>query len=437
MGNIGRMVAWTIEQPGASPAEPDGFIDALTGGGDSRLVIDRLSGVNKYLCPPVPAPDLVCVSSCTASPIAPAAFWHCAETFVRLNSAASPGDEWAGLHRQIETRLLACFGATGLAHAILCPSGTDALLTAALLLAGEQPGSAVTAILPQASETGSGVPLAASLRQFDGPAASSLPPIDCAARVIEIALRYSDGTPIDDNRVAEAFKAAASAATDRPIVFLTHGTKTGLIAPTIPPAGSDVIVDACQGRIAPETVARYLRRGWPVVVTGSKFFGGPAFSGAVLFPTARGAARTPVPANPGMLLRWLSALDTMEAFAAIGGQCAGLIQAQRQAIEAGIAATPNAVPMPGLSTQGSGWSDSPTIFSFALRSRSGHLLTAAELRPIYTRLARSGVLLGQPVEFGRFGALRIAIGARDTLPAATANQRLPDVFAALREEAVF
>ena len=167
MGNIGRMVAWNIEQPGASPAEPDGFIDALTGGGDSRLVIDRLSGVNKYLCPPVPAPDLVCVSSCTASPIAPAAFWHCAETFVRLNSAASPGDEWAGLHRQIETRLLACFGATGLAHAILCPSGTDALLTATMLLAGERPGSGIAAILPQASETGSGVPRGRAAVQAD------------------------------------------------------------------------------------------------------------------------------------------------------------------------------------------------------------------------------------------------------------------------------
>ncbi len=433
MGNIGRLAAWNIEQPGASPAEPDGFIDALTGGGDSRLVIDRLSGVNKYLCPPVPAADLVCVSSCTASPIAPAALQRCSETFVRLNSGPHPPDEWAGLHRQIEARLLACFGVSGLAHAILCPSGTDALLTAALLLAGEQPGSAIAAILPQASETGSGVPRAASLRRFDGPAASDVPPVDCAARVIEVALRRPDGTPIDDSRVAEAFKAAVSATTDRPVVVLTHGTKTGLIAPAIPPSGTDVIVDACQGRIAPETVARYLGLGWPVVVTGSKFFGGPAFSGAVLFPTARGPSRAPGPPNPGMLLRWLAALDTMEAFAAIASQCGGIVRAQREAIEAGIAATPNAVPVPGLSTQGRGWSDAATIFSFALRSTSGGLLTAAELRPIYIRLAQRGVLLGQPVEFGAFGGLRIAIGARDLLPGATTYRRLPDVFAALRE----
>ncbi len=436
MGNIGRLTAWNIEQAGATPAGPDGFIDTLTGGGDSRLVIGRLGGVNKYLCPPVPAPDLVCVSSCTASPIAPAAFRRCAETFVRLNSSASPGDEWAGLHRQIETRLLACFGASGLAHAILCPSGTDALLTATMLLAGERPGSGIAAILPQASETGSGVPRAASLRPFDGPAALAPPPIDYAARVVEVALRWPDGTPIDGNRVAEAFKAAASAATDRPVVFLTHGTKTGLIAPVIPPSGPDVIVDACQGRIAPETVARYLRRGWPVVVTGSKFFGGPAFSGAVLFPSARGAARPRGQPNPGMLLRWLAALDTIEAFAAIGSQCAGRVQVQRHAIEAGLAATPNVVPLPGLSAHGPGWSDAATIFSFALRSPGGRLLTAAELRPIYTRLAQHGVLLGQPVEFGQFGALRIAIGARDTFPPATADQRMPDLFAALREEAL-
>src|ERR1039458_6586198 len=85
----------------------------------------------------------------------------------------------------------------------------------------------------------------------------------------------------------DAFATATAAAPGRVIVYLTHGTKTGLIAPVSPPPGADVIVDACQGRISPETVAAYLRQGWPVVVTGSKFFGGPAFSGAVLFPQTR------------------------------------------------------------------------------------------------------------------------------------------------------
>jgi len=46
----------------------DAFVTALTSGGDSRVAIDNRTGTNKYFCPPTPAPGLVCLSSCTASP---------------------------------------------------------------------------------------------------------------------------------------------------------------------------------------------------------------------------------------------------------------------------------------------------------------------------------------------------------------------------------
>ncbi|MBN9560448.1 MAG: hypothetical protein J0H14_06915 [Alphaproteobacteria bacterium] len=61
------------------------------------------------------------------------------------------------------------------------------------------------------------------------------------------------------------FAAAAFAAHARPAVYLTHGSKIGLIAPTAPPVDADVIVDACQARIESKQVAAYLRRGWPVI----------------------------------------------------------------------------------------------------------------------------------------------------------------------------
>jgi hypothetical protein len=56
----------------------------------------------------------------------------------------------------------------------------------------------------------------------------------------------------------------------------------------------------------------------------------------------------------------------------------------------------------------------------------------AELRPLYERLATMGVLPGQPVDIGRFGALRIAIGARD-LTEASDDDGLAHVFAALED----
>ena len=84
---------------------------------------------------------------------------------------AGPRGTLQSYQRGIEDALLRHFGATGLADVILCPSGTDALLTAAAILAVERPGQTMTAILPIASETGTGVPLAAAGRWFDGPAA--------------------------------------------------------------------------------------------------------------------------------------------------------------------------------------------------------------------------------------------------------------------------
>ena len=48
--------------------DSDSLADALTAGGDERIALDP-KGVNKYLCPSTPAPELACLSSCTASPI--------------------------------------------------------------------------------------------------------------------------------------------------------------------------------------------------------------------------------------------------------------------------------------------------------------------------------------------------------------------------------
>ena len=47
-----------------------------------------------------------------------------------------------------------------------------------------------------------------------------------------------------------------------------------------------VVVDACQMRLSRPQLNDYLERGYFVLVTGSKFFTGPAFSGALLVPAA-------------------------------------------------------------------------------------------------------------------------------------------------------
>jgi len=407
-----------------------GFAASLLGDGDSRVAIDPRTGTNKYACPSMPAPDLVCFSSCTASPISRRGFERAGECYDAFAGALSPRDRAERLQtyrHDIEDILLRHFGANGLADVILCPSGTDALLTAAAVLAAERPGEMMTAILPNASETGTGVPLAASGRRFDGPATGTPLP-GCAIDSIQVPLRTLAGAPRSDGELNGAFISAAKSARGRPVIYLTHGSKTGLVAPTEIPEGFDVIVDACQSRIDPESVAAYLRRGWLVAVTGSKFFGGPAFSGALLFPRARQAsfscfgrtwsAALHHDANTlGMILRWTAALHTIEAFELAAADMAGILRNLASAVNQVLCDIPALVPIAGLPAGGAGWADMPSIFTFAVRDAAEprRLRPVAELRLLYEHLARDGILLGQPVDLGSFGGLRIAISARDLL----------------------
>jgi hypothetical protein len=412
---------------GAPDARLRNFIAALIAGGDGRMAVDPQSGLNKYLCPELPAPELTCLASCTASPISDQGFARANAAFLevmRPASARQRAHRLTALSESVTARLLQYFGAAGLAQAILCPSGTDAILAAATLIAAERPHEPLTAILPAASETGTGVPMAAMCRVFDGPD-TGRPLSGGVMTAVEIPLRSPGGSPRPDDAVNDAFATATAAAAGHVIVYLTHGTKTGLIAPVTPPPGTDVIVDACQGRIAPETVATYLSRGWPVIVTGSKFFGGPAFSGAVLFPAARlpaGAQLSPPIVSDdaaclGTALRWTAALATIDAFEPRAGEMAAFLSTSRATIERALKSNPALVPIAGVLPHASGWAGKPSTFTFAVRDPRdrARLLTAAELRPLYLRLAKLGILLGQPVDLGAFGGLRVAIGARDFL----------------------
>jgi hypothetical protein len=69
---------------------PSTFISALFLGGDSRITANPITGVNKYLCPEVPAPNLRCASSCTASPVSLQGFGSAAKAFVSIVQASSP-----------------------------------------------------------------------------------------------------------------------------------------------------------------------------------------------------------------------------------------------------------------------------------------------------------------------------------------------------------
>lgn len=404
-------------------------VRALLAGGDGRLRLDD-SGRNKYFCRPVPDRSVVCLSSCTASPIDEAGLAAAAAAYDRIAGAT----DGARAHRVDEERdrVVAAIGRyLGLDPAveiILTPSGTDGLLLAAALMAFETGPGPLTAILPSPAETGSGVSQAVACRAFDGPEAGQ-PLVDRVVDVVSVRHRGADGEALPSGRISQDYEAACRAARGRPLLYLTHGTKTGLVAPVDVSAGVDVVVDACQLRLRSSAVRGYIARGWPVVITGSKFLGGPAFCGAVLLPPGRfsaavrrraeailalgGGAADADPAlraTVGPLLRWSAALATPGGRFPSEDRTAALLKRLGEVAADAVGSLPGVRVM-----QGEGPPSGIVAFAVQKLDHSDVLLTADELRPFYRSLALQGVLLGQPVDLGPFGALRLAVGMRDVL----------------------
>jgi sphinganine-1-phosphate aldolase len=470
----------------------------LTTGGDSRLTLNKHTGLNNYGCSPRPRPWAVTFASSTASSISDLAFVRAENARLDMMAQAWQGD----LHKAFSQSLadirkeLAEFwiGARDY-KAIITNSGTDAELIALhiALCGGEQP---LRNILVASEETGSGVRLAAQGRYFasqdiDGNQLQKGSPVD-GIRQERISLESfparSTGasmlpTRILDDQVEEAVnRAIASGA--RVLLHLVDSSKTGISVPSLSCLDQllavhgprlDVVVDACQLRLSRFHMSEYLRRGCMVVITGSKFYTGPPFSGAMLVPAKyydrikragslpaglgrfssryewprswTAAQSLPPRRNLGLMLRWKAALWELRAFHAVSpSDRFSILSSFGWEVLAAILRNPDlrlvSFPVP---PRPAGrdlvvWDRLPTIFTFAplLRSPGGGVrpLTPEEARQVYhwlntdisamlppgtadaeISLAAQRFHIGQPVEMmGRQGekmmALRLSAGAR-------------------------
>jgi hypothetical protein len=333
-------------------------------GGDARLATDPFTGLNGYGCSHRPRPWAVTFASSTASSSSERGYLGAEAARRRMIAASfkhSAGEAVTAEAERVRQALTIHFLLPSDTAVVLAASGTDSELIA-LALAAAADDRPLTNILLAPEETGSGVPLAARGRHFaiDTARGGSVPKGEtvCGFRedtsLIAIAVRSPDGSvrpapAVDADCVAAV--TAAIAAGRRPVLHILNVSKTGLQAPTMGCAAGltaryggsmDVVVDACQTRLNPGTVRDYIMRGWIVQITGSKFFTGPPFSGALLAPgtvAARLAGR-PLPAglelysgrpewprtqqgldgllptgNHGLVMRWQAALAEMQAFA--------------------------------------------------------------------------------------------------------------------------
>lgn len=331
----------------------------LTSGGDRRIAVPRGGNTNVYGASPYPRATLGYASS-TANDISLGAFSHL-EQFVQgwpVGGLIDPLRYAAALEDQ-RRRIRRAYGLPDTVGVVFAPSGTD-LEFVALALAAARFGRPVTNVLLGQDEVGSGCILAAAGLHFAKetalqPRVAKGTPVAGLedAAVINVPIRDAAGTPQDSAaiaRLAGALGQAAARSGRHLLAHVVHGSKTGLVLPRLAEIDRlrgqldqdlSLVVDACQARIEGPAIRAYLDRGAMVLLTGSKFIGGPPFSGFALVPPGMaphrplaagltdlfrraewpaewaGLDHLPQGANPGLLLRLEAALFELERYAAI------------------------------------------------------------------------------------------------------------------------
>lgn len=463
----------------------------LTEGGDERIALEPMSGLNAYGCRPFPDPDMLAYGSSTASIISMESYRHADRLRMRLREAVSNASHAAVYSREIgriRAELLQLCELPDTTGMIISPSGTDVHTIAAQYSArGESIPPLI--IMMETNETGKGV--AAALK---GTGFAEKP--GRALGISPVLVRLDDGAPrplTDIDKEVELLVSDALASDRRVLLILIDQSKTGLLAPSLNCVLSlqqrfqnkiDVLVDACQFRIAPPTLHAYLEQGFMIALTGSKFLTGPSFSGALLVPQVlvrrRQSVQLPAnspacanwPSSPavvtknvkqsanfGLLLRWEAALQELRAFRSVPqATVINFLQDFATAVQQRLNSDPLLEPLAVTPlnrrplTAENSWDHLQTIFPFLLvHADAGRTyLNAEETRHVYRQLSVRQALdpehpdaplaamrcqLGQPVACGKrngaaVSALRLCISARLIVKAAADGDKGVAVIAA-------
>jgi hypothetical protein len=274
----------------------------MTTGGDARIVLGPETGLNRYHSAPSPSTVLAYASS-TANDISSAAFIRVNQLLAETGPDLS-GPGYAERLQALRGRIRRAYAVAEEVDIVFAPSGTD-LEYVALACAAGRGGGGTHNILLGADEVGSGCVHSAFGRYFAretalGVATTPGEPVagvgEMHVEMVDVPVRDGHGRARPSSEIAARMDAAiaeAGAAGRHVLVHVVHGSKTGLIVPS--PSDIDAlaqrhgervtfVVDACQARITSPAIADYLERGAIVFVTGSKFMGGPPFSGFALVP---------------------------------------------------------------------------------------------------------------------------------------------------------
>lgn len=331
-------------------------------GGREALVVDPAKGLNSYFVTASPAADLAYDSS-FANAISPAAF----AAVQRLLADFAPsfdldGANYAAQLEKLRLRLREAYGLPHSVDIVFAASAADAEYVT-LAIASRVEADGITNILLGFDELDNGCAQSAAGLHLSGTTPLGVTaelgaPVDAMlaekTRLIPLPIREASGDPMPpDDVVLTLASAIDDALRDgrHPLVRIIHGSVTGLVAPSLHHIDAlrrryghriSLVVDAGQGRIGRDFIAAYLSRGASVLLTGSKFMGGPPTSAFILVPASArqgldnvpegfgtifsrhewpvtwpGTDRLPDASNMGLLLRQAAALFELELFMAL------------------------------------------------------------------------------------------------------------------------
>lgn len=287
----------------------------MTGGGDARILLDPETGLNRYHSGPYPR-DLIAFASSTANDLSADAMAYLVSRFGDDAATLNEGEAYCAFLDGARQQLRDAYGLDDAVDIFFAASGTDLEYVALLATAGRSPAG-ICNLLLGSDEVGSGCIHSAAGKYFanETPLGTACEPGNPVAGLPLIHLgdfpvRDHAGTAFNSEEISAAMSArieTALAEGQHPLIHIVHGSKTGLVIPHLDDIDAltrrfgdrlSYVVDACQARITSAAVAKYLERGIIVFLTGSKFMGGPPFSGFALLPA--GVAETAAPIAAGM-----------------------------------------------------------------------------------------------------------------------------------------
>lgn len=456
----------------------DAAADLLTRGGDARIVLDPTTGLNQYFSSPRPSSAIAYASS-TANDISAPAFDHVCRRLAEVapDLILSP-EGYEDALDALRARIRRAYRLGDGVEVVFAPSGTD-LEYVGLALCKERSEAGIRNILLGADEVGSGCVYSAHGQFFASETARGIKVVKgepmggrlpAKIELYNVPVRDDRGAAYRPEEIARRIDLAvdeAARARKHTLVHVVHGSKTGLVLPAfehldalVDRHGDTVsfIVDACQARITSAAIADYLARGCAVLVTGSKFMGGPPFNGFALVPRAMVEASAPMPIafckifrraewpdnwpdadllprepNLGLLLRLEASVFELERFQALGADRVTRVilafhAAVRTAFVERLGGRRMAPYAPGERAEGDAHPiEMRTLSTIDISGLPGSP-DFDEAKHIHRALVDEGVRLGQPVKCVRLpdgrwgGTLRVGL----SMPQVSAFDALDD-----------